>query len=156
MVAHVKRDIIKQDLSLGSQLTLTALNMRLNWSLSALTICFIFFSLRKTRKRRQFANISILSTIFKIFSKTLSTSFITKWTATVWCCESSSRYKSRRRSHENDQETTANSPSEHFAEATEEKGRERGKREHDCGFNPPETIKSYIKPQWVRNFEYIS
>ena len=77
MVAHVKRDIIKQDLSLGSQLTLTALNMRLNWSLSALTICFIFFSLRKTRKRRQFANISILSTIFKIFSKTLSTSFIT-------------------------------------------------------------------------------
>ena len=77
MVAHVKRDNIKQDLSLGSQLTLTALNMRLNWSLSALTICFIFFSLRKTRKRRQFANISILSTIFKIFSKTLSTSFIT-------------------------------------------------------------------------------
>ena len=77
MVAHVKRDNIKQDLSLGSQLTLTALNMRLNWSLSALTICFIFSSLRKTRKRRQFANISILSTIFKIFSKTLSTSFIT-------------------------------------------------------------------------------
>ena len=77
MVAHVKRDNIKQDLSLGSQLTLTALNMRLNWSLSALTICFIFFSLRKTRKRRQFANISILSTISKIFSKTLSTSFIT-------------------------------------------------------------------------------
>ena len=80
MVAHVKRDNIKQDLSLGSQLTLTALNMRLNWSLSALTICFIFFSLRKTRKRRQFANISILSTIckiFVIFSKTLSTSFIT-------------------------------------------------------------------------------
>ena len=76
-MAHVKRDNIKQDLSLGSQLTLTALNMRLNWSLSALTICFIFFSLRKTRKRRQFANISILSTIFKIFSKTLSTSFIT-------------------------------------------------------------------------------